>query len=157
MSEVTVSTELLPSHGVVVQCRSHRWLMEEVELAERPDGDRVNQRVIDGTQVFGSYLNALLWSWVTSTDPVLIQAPLRAGIAMKPIPARAPGKDNRGWADHARAATEAKGASRGGGNAALGGAAVERGDGEPLRAKFCSDGPAIHQRDAPAEKTKRQF
>lgn len=125
MSEVTVSTELLQSHCVVVQCRSHRLLVEEVELGERPDGDRVNQRVIDGAQVFGSYLNTLLCSCVTSTDPVLIQTPLRAGIGVKPIPARAPRKDNRGWADHARAATEAEGASWGGGNAALGGDAVE--------------------------------
>ena len=41
MSEVAISTELLPSQGAVVQCRSHRWLVEEVEPAEHADGDTV--------------------------------------------------------------------------------------------------------------------
>ena len=41
MSEVAVSTELLPSQGAVVQCRSHRWLVEDVEPAEHPEGDMV--------------------------------------------------------------------------------------------------------------------
>lgn len=127
MSEVAVSTELLPSQGAVVQCLSHRWLVEGVVLAECPDGNRVNQRGIDDQQVFGSYLNNLLWSCVTRPDPVLFQAPLRAGNGVKLIPARAPGKDDRGRADHARAATEVEGASRGGDNAALGGAAMEGG------------------------------
>ncbi len=34
--------------------------------------------------MFGSYLNTLRWNCVTSTDPGLFQAPLRAGIDVKP-------------------------------------------------------------------------
>lgn len=41
MSEVAISTELLPSQGAVVQSRSHRWLVENVEPAEHPEGDTV--------------------------------------------------------------------------------------------------------------------
>lgn len=101
-------------------CRSHRWLVEEVEPAEHPEGDTVvrmacldddangqllevfwerevdaqvlgettwdtvGQRGFDQPQVFGSYLNTLRWNCVTSTDPGLFQAPLRAGIDVKP-------------------------------------------------------------------------
>jgi ERCC4-related helicase len=110
----------MPSQGCVVHCRSHRWLVEEVEPAEHPDGDTVvrmacldddangqrlevfwerevdsqvlgettwdtlGQRGFDQAQVFGSYLNTLRWNCVTSTDPGLFQAPLRAGIDVKP-------------------------------------------------------------------------
>jgi hypothetical protein len=110
----------MPSQGCVVHCRSHRWLVEEVEPAEHPDGDTVvrmacldddangqrlevfwerevdsqvlgettwdtvGQRGFDQVQVFGSYLNTLRWNCVTSTDPGLFQAPLRAGIDVKP-------------------------------------------------------------------------
>ncbi|MFO8238689.1 MAG: DISARM system SNF2-like helicase DrmD [Prochlorococcaceae cyanobacterium] len=106
--------------GAVVHCRSHRWLVEEVESADHPDGDTVvrmacldddangqklevfwerevdaqvlgattwdtvGQRGFDDPQVFGSYLNTLRWNCVTSTDPGLFQAPLRAGIDVKP-------------------------------------------------------------------------
>ena len=156
MSEVAVSTELLPSQGAVVQCRSHQWLVEEVELAKRPDGDTVGQRGFDDPQVFGSCLNALRWDCVTSTDQVLFQAPLRAGIGVKQIPARAPWKDDRGRADHAQSATKAEGAS-GDGGAALVGTAVEGGDGERLRPELCRDRSPVNLRAAPAEKTKRQF
>lgn len=101
-------------------CRSHRWLVDEVEPAEHPEGDTVvrmacldddangqllevfwerevdaqvlgettwdtvGQRGFDQPQVFGSYLNTLRWNCVTSTDPGLFQAPLRAGIDVKP-------------------------------------------------------------------------
>lgn len=110
----------IPSAGCVVYCRSHRWLVEEVEPAEHPEGDMVvrmacldddangqrlevfwqrevdaqvlgettwdtvGQRGFDDPQVFGSYLNTLRWNCVTSTDPGLFQAPLRAGIDVKP-------------------------------------------------------------------------
>ena len=110
----------LPSEGCVVSCRSHRWLVEEVEPAEHSEGDTVvrmacldddangqrlevfwerevdaqvlgettwdtvGQRGFDDPQVFGSYLNTLRWNCVTSTDPGLFQAPLRAGIDVKP-------------------------------------------------------------------------
>jgi SNF2 family DNA or RNA helicase len=103
-----------------VQCRSHRWLVEEVEPAEHPEGDTVvrmacldddangqrlevfwqrevdalvlgettwdtvGQRGFDEPQLFGGYLNTLRWNCVTSTDPGLFQAPLRAGIDVKP-------------------------------------------------------------------------
>ncbi|NBW62673.1 MAG: hypothetical protein EBR33_05685 [Synechococcaceae bacterium WB4_1_0192] len=30
-----------PAQGAVVHCRSHRWLVEEVEAAEHPEGDTV--------------------------------------------------------------------------------------------------------------------
>ena len=46
--------------------------------------DTVGQRGFDDPQVFGSYLNTLRWNCVTSTDPGLFQAPLRAGIDVKP-------------------------------------------------------------------------
>ena len=101
-------------------CRSHRWLVEEVEPPEHPEGDTVvrmacldddangqqlevfwerevdaqvlgettwdtvGQRGFDQPEVFGSYLNTLRWNCVTSTDPGLFQAPLRAGIDVKP-------------------------------------------------------------------------
>ena len=48
------------------------------------------------------------------------------------------------------AAAAAEGATRGGGGATFGGAAVERGDGEPLRPRFCGDGPRLHLRHAAA-------
>jgi superfamily I DNA and/or RNA helicase len=108
------------SQGCVVHCRSHRWLVEEVEPPELEGGDTVvrmacldddangqrlevfwerevdaqvlgettwdtvGQRGFDQPQVFGSYLNTLRWNCVTSTDPGLFQAPLRAGIDVKP-------------------------------------------------------------------------
>lgn len=111
---------LRPERGAVVHCRSHRWLVEEVEPPEHPEGDTVvrlacldddangqrlevfwerevdgrvlgettwdtvGQRGFDDPQVFGSYLNTLRWNCVTSTDPGLFQAPLRAGIDVKP-------------------------------------------------------------------------
>ena len=35
------ATSPAPTSGCVVQCRSHRWLVEEVEPAEHPEGDTV--------------------------------------------------------------------------------------------------------------------
>ena len=35
------NTSPIPTSGCVVQCRSHRWLVEEVEPAEHPEGDTV--------------------------------------------------------------------------------------------------------------------
>jgi ERCC4-related helicase len=120
MSQPMPSTSPIPTSGCVVQCRSHRWLVEEVEPAEHPEGDTVvrlacldddangqrlevfwqrevdrqvlgettwdtvGQRGFDQPQLFGSYLNTLRWNCVTSTDPGLFQAPLRAGIDVKP-------------------------------------------------------------------------
>ena len=120
MKPTTFPIPSKPTSGCVVQCRSHRWLVEEVEPAEHPDGDTVvrmacldddangqrlevfwerevdaqvlgettwdtvGQRGFDDPQVFGSYLNTLRWNCVTSTDPGLFQAPLRAGIDVKP-------------------------------------------------------------------------
>ncbi len=117
---VSAAANAIPSQGCVVQCRSHRWLVEEVEQAEVAGGDTVvrmacldddangqklevfwerevdarvlgestwdtvGQRGFDDPQVFGSYLNTLRWNCVTSTDPGLFQAPLRAGIDVKP-------------------------------------------------------------------------
>ncbi|MEN9540117.1 MAG: hypothetical protein RLZZ459_208, partial [Cyanobacteriota bacterium] len=34
-------TSPAPTSGCVVQCRSHRWLVETVETAEHPEGDTV--------------------------------------------------------------------------------------------------------------------
>lgn len=39
---------------------------------------------LDDPAVFGAYLHALRWNTVTSTDKRLLQAPFRAGIALKP-------------------------------------------------------------------------
>jgi superfamily II DNA or RNA helicase len=121
MQPELLSRDSSPSQGCVVHCRSHRWLVEEVEEAEHPDGDMVvrmacldddangqrlevfweqevdaqvlgettwdtvGQRGFDDPQVFGSYLNTLRWNCVTSTDTGLFQAPLRAGIDVKPF------------------------------------------------------------------------
>ena len=120
MPEIAAKEKFVLQRGSVVQCRSHRWLVEEVEPAEHPGGDTVvrmacldddangqrlevfwqrevdalvlgettwdtvGQRGFDDPQVFGSYLNTLRWNCVTSTDPGLFQAPLRAGIDVKP-------------------------------------------------------------------------
>jgi len=120
MTPAMPATSPAPTSGCVVQCRSHRWLVETVEPAEHPEGDTVvglacldddangqrlevfwerevdarvlgettwdtvGQRGFDDPQVFGSYLNTLRWNCVTSTDPGLFQAPLRAGIDVKP-------------------------------------------------------------------------
>jgi SNF2 family DNA or RNA helicase len=120
MHDAVVTPGPMPSKGCVVHCRSHRWLVEEVEPPELPGGDTVvrmacldddangqqlevfwerevdarvegettwdtvGQRGFDRPQVFGSYLNTLRWNCVTSTDPGLFQAPLRAGIDVKP-------------------------------------------------------------------------
>ena len=46
--------------------------------------DTVGQRGFDDGRVFSSYLHTLQWNCVTSTDPGLFQAPLRAGIDVKP-------------------------------------------------------------------------
>ncbi len=106
--------------GSVVECRSHRHLVEKVELASSEIGDtivklacldddangkitevfwerEVDARVIgdstwdtignrgfDDPKIFSSYLNTLKWNCVTATDPNLFQAPLRAGIDVKP-------------------------------------------------------------------------
>ncbi|TGG91406.1 MAG: helicase [Aphanocapsa feldmannii 277cV] len=106
--------------GCVVHCRSHRYLVEDVERPELEGGDTivrmacldddangqqlevfwerevdarvlaastwqtVGQRGFDDAQVFSSYLHTLRWNCVTSTDPGLFQAPLRAGIEVKP-------------------------------------------------------------------------
>ena len=115
---VITTPQLFP--GCVVQCRSHRYLVEEVEPADEAGGDTivrmacldddangqklevfwerevdarvlgkstwetVGQRGFDDPQVFSSYLHTLQWNCVTSTDPQLFQAPLRAGIDVKP-------------------------------------------------------------------------
>lgn len=39
---------------------------------------------LDAPELFGAYLHALRWHTVTSTDRRLLQAPFRAGIALKP-------------------------------------------------------------------------
>lgn len=41
------ATSPAPTSGCVVQCRSHRWLVEEVEPAEHLEGDTVGQRCFD--------------------------------------------------------------------------------------------------------------
>jgi hypothetical protein len=41
MTEVAMLTASMPSQGSVVQCRSHRWLVEKVEPSEHPEGDTV--------------------------------------------------------------------------------------------------------------------
>ena len=120
MPEAVITNTDTPTRGCVVLCRSHRWLVDEVEPPEHPEGDTVvrmacldddangqqlevfwerevdaqvlgettwdtvGQRGFDQPQVFGSYLNTLRWNCVTSTDPGLFQAPLRAGIDVKP-------------------------------------------------------------------------
>ncbi|GIR03259.1 MAG: hypothetical protein CM15mP12_7900 [Gammaproteobacteria bacterium] len=106
--------------GCIVECRSHRHLVEKVEFPSSEVGDtivklacldddangeitevfwerEVDARIIgestwdtignrgfDDPKVFSSYLNTLKWNCVTSTDPSLFQAPLRAGIDVKP-------------------------------------------------------------------------
>ena len=106
--------------GSIVECRSHRHLVENVEYPSSEIGDtivklacldddangqitevfwerEVDARVIgestwdtvgnrgfDDPKVFSSYLNTLKWNCVTATDPNLFQAPLRAGIDVKP-------------------------------------------------------------------------
>ena len=106
--------------GNVVECRSHRHLVEKVELPTSPGGDTIvglacldddangeitevfwerevdarvlgestwdmiGKRGFDDPKVFSSYLHTLQWNCVTATDPNLFQAPLRAGIDVKP-------------------------------------------------------------------------
>ena len=106
--------------GCIVECRSHRHLVEKVEFPSSEVGDtivklacldddangeitevfwerEVDARIIgestwdtigkrgfDDPKVFSSYINTLKWNCVTSTDPSLFQAPLRAGIDVKP-------------------------------------------------------------------------
>ena len=106
--------------GSIVECRSHRHLVENVEYPSSEIGDTivklacldddangqitevfwerevdareigdstwstVGNRGFDDPKVFLSYLNSLKWNCVTSTDPSLFQAPLRAGIDVKP-------------------------------------------------------------------------
>ena len=106
--------------GCIVECRSHRHLVEKVEFPSSEVGDtivklacldddangeitevfwerEIDARIIgentwetignrgfDDPKVFSSYLNTLKWNCVTSTDPSLFQAPLRAGIDVKP-------------------------------------------------------------------------
>ena len=41
LSSVTAKPCVSPTPGCVVQCRSHHWLVEEVEPAEHPEGDTV--------------------------------------------------------------------------------------------------------------------
>ena len=57
---------------------------EQRQVLGETTWDTVGQRGFDHPQVFGSYLNTLRWNCVTSTDPGLFQAPLRAGIDVKP-------------------------------------------------------------------------
>ena len=61
------------------------WEREvDAQVLGKTTWDTVGQRGFDQPQVFGSYLNTLRWNCVTSTDPGLFQAPLRAGIDVKP-------------------------------------------------------------------------
>jgi superfamily II DNA or RNA helicase len=46
----------------------------------RPTWQRAAERGFDAPQMFASYLHALRWNTVTSTNPKLFQAPYRAGI-----------------------------------------------------------------------------
>lgn len=46
--------------------------------------ETIGQRGFDDPRVFSSYLHTLQWNCVTATDPGLFQAPLRAGIDVKP-------------------------------------------------------------------------
>ena len=46
--------------------------------------ETIGQRGFDDPRVFSSYLHTLQWNGVTATDPGLFQAPLRAGIDVKP-------------------------------------------------------------------------
>jgi hypothetical protein len=41
MHDAVVTPGPMPSKGCVVYCRSHRWLVEEVEPPEHPGGDTV--------------------------------------------------------------------------------------------------------------------
>ena len=41
MPGAVLALPLSPTRGCVVHCRSHRWLVEEVEAAEHPEGDTV--------------------------------------------------------------------------------------------------------------------
>src|SRR5688500_8757603 len=45
----------------------------------RPTWQRAAERGFDAPQMFASYLHALRWNTVTSTNPKLFQAPYRAG------------------------------------------------------------------------------
>ncbi|PSB38490.1 DISARM system SNF2-like helicase DrmD [Aphanothece minutissima] len=61
------------------------WEREvDAEVRGETTWDTVGQRGFDEPRVFGSYLSTLRWNCVTSTDPGLFQAPLRAGIDVKP-------------------------------------------------------------------------
>ena len=101
--------ERLPKPGELVQVRSRRWLVEDVEshvvrLACAEDDAQgelldvlweyeLDRRILtaegwndlaargfDDPRQFAAFLNTLRWNTVTATDPNLFQAPFRAGI-----------------------------------------------------------------------------
>lgn len=101
--------ERLPEPGELVQVRSRRWLVEDVqgpvvrlacaeddaqgELLEVLWGYELDRRILtdegwhdvaargfDDPRHFAAFLNTLRWNTVTATDPNLFQSPFRAGI-----------------------------------------------------------------------------
>jgi hypothetical protein len=145
------------------------WQREvDAQVLGETTWDTVGQRGFDDPQVFGSYLNTLRWNSVTSTDPGLFQAPLRAGIDVKPYllePLRKALRmprvslfiaDDVGLGKTIEAGLIMRELllrqkiHRVVVIAPPSVVLVEGGDGEPLRAEFCRDGSAIHHRDAKA-------
>jgi len=76
-------TQMAPTKGCVVHCRSHHHLVEEVFWEREVDArmlgqstwETIGQRGFDDPRVFSSYLHTLEWNCVTATDPGLFQAP----------------------------------------------------------------------------------
>lgn len=76
-------TQMAPTKGCVVHCRSHHHLVEEVFWGREVDArmlgqstwETIGQRGFDDPRVFSSYLHTLEWNCVTATDPGLFQAP----------------------------------------------------------------------------------
>jgi hypothetical protein len=73
MSQAMPSTSPMPTAGCVVQCRSHRWLVEEVEPAEHPEGDTVVRMACLDDDANGQRLEAL----VDASKPPLLTTPFR--------------------------------------------------------------------------------
>jgi SNF2 family DNA or RNA helicase len=56
----------------------------DARILGQSNWETIGQRGFDDPRVFSSYLRTLQWNYVTATDPRLFQAPLRAGIDVKP-------------------------------------------------------------------------
>jgi hypothetical protein len=62
-------TASLPSRGCVVPCRSHRWLVEEVEPADHPEVDTVKRMACLDDNANGRKLEVL---WQREVDALVL-------------------------------------------------------------------------------------